>query len=408
MRWTWPLLLLAPSLAWGHAGVPFGRQPFVQDGELVMGGGTTGFVWIEDGVPRWTCEDAFFLQPTFWHPAASGRLLAGTVYGLRASDDLGCSWHDVVKLRDDAFLDLEVDPLDPAHLWLVAGHPGGTQRVYESWDDGLRWSVGLELEGVDLRQIEASDDGGTLFLVGRQRAERDGMIWRSEDGGVHWSDPRVLQGWEAVGLLDVSEDAQRLHLSAVAGEGGFWLLEQDAALAAPPVPIADWYSPPTAAAEVGGVLFLAVGAERLEARQPDGTWAEIPGVPPSCLERIDGVLWACSYPPNHPQYLYSDDLGATWISALDFSDVERRQCPPGTAAEEVCPEVWERIQSLQIQLGDDDDDDATPDDDDTSIFFDDDDSAAAAPPPACGGCVTPGPGGGPWLVLLALCRRRSR
>lgn len=407
--WTLSVLLL-PGLAAAHSGVPFGLQPFVEGGELVMGGGTTGFIHVEEGVPTWSCEDAFFLQPTFWHPASTGRLLAGTPVGLRASLDRGCTWADVTKLGDAAFSDLEVDPTDPTHLWLVSGTQGGVNLVYESRDEGLNWTVLREDEGVDFREIEASDDGAALWLVGRRQDDRFGLVWRSDDGGQSWSEPLVLEGWEAVDLLTVSEDGQRLYLGAVAQEGGFWLVELDASLSAPPQPLSDWYSPPTSGTELGGRLFVSIGAERLMVRAGEGDFEEIPGRPMSCLERIDGVLWGCSFPPNFPQYLYSEDLGATWQVALDFDDVVRRECPAESPGEVICPDVWLRLQALQVQLGDDDDDDVTSDDDDTSIFFDDDDDDDEGSEGGCAGCSDSGGASSAAFALLALplLRRRSR
>lgn len=404
------LILLTPSLVHAHAGVPFGLQPFVVDGALVMGGGTTGFIYVEEGQARWSCEDAFFLQPTFWHPTTDGRLFAGTAFGLRSSSDRGCTWNDVVKLGDAFFSDLEVDPSDPSHLWMTTGTLGATNRVYESRDEGINWTVLREDADIDFREVEASDDGEALFLLGRTAAERFGVLWRSEDGGGTWSAPRVLEGWEAVDLLTTSEDGGTLYLSAVASEGGFWLLEQAADLASPPVPLGDFYSPPTSGTELDGRLYVSIGAERLMVRAGAGEFVEIPDRPLSCLTRIEGTLWACSFPPNHPQYLYSEDGGESWQVALDFEDVQRRTCPADTEAEEVCPEVWERLQALQVQLGDDDDDDVTPDDDDTTLFFDDDDSSVAPDPGGCNGC-----GGSEdhvaWalaLPLLLLARRRSQ
>jgi hypothetical protein len=408
MRWTWALFVLLPTLAWGHAGVPFGLQPYVEDGELVMGGGTTGFIHVEEGVATWTCEDAFFLQPNFWHPTAGGRLLAGTAYGLRGSTDRGCTWSDVTKLGNQFFSSLEVDPADPDRVWLVTGTQGATNTVYRSVDDAVNWEVVREDDTVDFREIRASDDGAALFLVGRRQGDRFGVLWRSDDGGDTWSAPLVLEGWEAVDLLTVSEDGGTLYLSAVAEKGGFWLIEVDAALTTPALGISDWYSPPTSATELDGHLFVSVGSERLMVRGPSSDFVEIPEQPLSCLDRIDGVLWACSFPPNFPQYLFSEDLGETWQTALDFSDVVRRDCPVGTAGADVCPEVWERLQALQIQLGDDDDDDVTPDDDDTTIFFDDDDDDddASSDCNGCGGSADPAQAA--FLLLLPLVRRRSR
>lgn len=411
MHGLWSLLLLfLPGLAQAHAGVPFGLQPFVEAGQLAMAGGTTGFIYFEEGAPVWSCEDAFFLQPTFWHPTSTGRLLAGTALGMRSSLDRGCTWADVPNLDEEAYSDLEVDPANPAHLWLVTGSQGATNRVLESPDDGVTWLTLREDDEVDFREIEASDDGSALWLLGRQQDDRVGVVWRSDDGGLTWSAPLVLEGWEAVDLLTVSEDGQRLFLGAVASEGGFWLLELDAALTSPPVRLADWYSPPTSATELGGRLFVSVGAERLMVRDGAGDFEEIPGRPFSCLERIDGVLWACSFPPNYPQYLFSEDLGASWQVALDFGDVVQRDCPAGSPAAEVCPEVWLRLQALQVQLGDDDDDDVTTGDDDTSIFFDDDDSDGAGNGDSCRGCAgSEGAAAAALTVLwLPLLRRRSR
>lgn len=394
MRAVWKsalLALLVPGAALAHGGIPFGVQPFTEGGELVAAGGTTGFVFVDGPEPVWVCEDGFFLQPTDWLLAPGDRILAATAFGLRLSDDRGCSWSVPKHLNQELVSDLAGDPLDPEHLYAAVATSGGLNGVAHSLDAGASWRMVLDQPGSRFVSVRPEDAGPRLWAVARNEPGGAAAIWSSPDRGETWVGPQVLTGWTDAVLLDVSPDGARLVLTARSPESRFHLVGVPGDGGGDAVDLGEFYAPPTSAAEVGGTLFVGIGAERLM-RQTDDGWVEIPGPPPSCLQRHGEALWACSYPPLHAQYLRSLDGGETWEDVLRFEDVRLAECPADSVTAEICPEVFEMIQAQLIQVPGDDDDDVTADDDDTSIFFADDDDDDE--PPGCD-CA-----GGAALLLL--------
>jgi|GEM_PF-7102635 len=377
-------LLLLPLSASAHNGPPLGLQPFVVDGELVAAGGTSGVVLQEDGVATWACEDAFFLTPSFWHIGADQRILAGTTAGMWESTDLGCNWHDRKSLPPRFWA---ARAAAGPTLWMATADRDRPNGIWRSDDDGQ--TVRRLPLTTEERLVELAEQDGVLFVLA---ASDDGpSLRRSEDGGESFGPALPWPGWSATRLFGVSSDGTRLLMGATSETGRFWYLEQDAALASPPVPVQDFYAPITAAADLAGRRFLVTGLERLWA-QGESEFEIVREDAFSCLKRIDGELWACGVEPDSAIYQRSAD-GVGWTDALAWADIVPRECPADSDYAQLCPDAWERVNSFLVPRTGDDDDDAADDDD------------AVPVEPGCGG-------GQAWLLLAALGigrpRRRAR
>jgi hypothetical protein len=342
----WLLLLLTP--AWAHNGPPMALQPLVDGGELVAAGGSSGVVRL-DGEPSWFCEDAFFLTPTWWH-VADDRVLAGTTAALWESTDGGCNWAHRKHLPQRFWSSVVAEG---DRLWMSTADRALSNAVWFS-DDGGATTTRLPWQ-TDERLLELVRGEGLFVLT--EDADGDWAVRRSDDDGQSWSEAHALTGWRSARLFAVSEDGQRLLMGATSESGAFWFLEQDAALAGPPTPVQDFYAPLTAAADLGGRTFVVTGLERLWADGPGG-FEVLRDLGFSCLERIDGELWACGLEPQSAMVQRSPD-GEQWFDALRFDDIQPIECPADSMYAQECPAAWERLQGF-VQppvTGDDDDDD---------------------------------------------------
>ncbi|MEE2829131.1 MAG: hypothetical protein VX498_08080 [Myxococcota bacterium] len=409
-------LALSPPVS-AHGGAPFGTHPFFEDGVLIGGGTDYGMLLLEDGIPLWTCEEAFEFEPNWWYRAPGSPTLAGTYLGLRWSDDGGCSWQPTDGLLATANASaVAADPLDPLHVFVSTAGSGLDNRVFESTDGGQTFvETGLELESIRLRGLAVSAGGEQLWVLAIREADALPILTRSTDGGSSWSEPHYsLDGWGIAELRGLSEDESTLFLSAQAPGGGFHLLEVDADLASPPLASEqDFSGPLNVVTEHGGALFVVAAWTEHFLRPAGGTaFVERSPGPGYCILRHEGLLWGCGLDPNHPQFSWSSE-GEDWEALIEFDQVVPRNCPKKTRAAQLCPPIWKIIGP---QSGDDDDDSAGPGDDDDS----------ADPPP--NGDGPPGGGGTgscsctktsenasdsiplsllPGLTILLLARRRS-
>jgi photosystem II stability/assembly factor-like uncharacterized protein len=146
--------------------------------------------------------------------------------GVASSRDGGRTWTPLpasAGLPESAYTQVLLDPTSPAgkrRLWATAYGRG----LYRSDDDGRTWA--RKSEGVPgaqpfaWRVARAAD--GTLYLVVARRSERgrigdadDGALYRSTDGGDHWTKLALPAGTNGPnGLAADPRDPRRLYLAA--------------------------------------------------------------------------------------------------------------------------------------------------------------------------------------------------
>jgi len=390
---------LLPTSAMAHGGTLFGTTPLL-DGEEFVGGGTSwGLVLVDDdGIPRWTCEEALGLdlEPTFWARRSDGRILAGTPWGLLSTDDGGCSWAPVQGPLEDALVTAAATHRAvPDRLVVLAGVAGSTQALWTTDDGGETWSPTADpgFDEIALGRIAMAADGLRIRGVGLRIGTTDYVVVGSDDGGATWLTPHELTGWSSPILALFRDEGDVLYLSAFGPSGTPFFIGLDADFTSNSQTLALLESPARTAARLDGSVYLVTDNAGLHVLPP-GQDLELllVGGPSACLQLAGGRLLGCGHEPVLPQFQTSDD-GLAWDSLVAFDDIQERVCPAGSAAAEACPLVWGLLHS-SIDPGDDDDSSDGDDDDDTDRFGDDDDDDG------CGGCDGTGGRGAAGLLLL--------
>lgn len=413
MRLLAPIVILAavalPAPAASHEGPVYGSTPFVQDGVLVGGGTSWGLLLNdEDGTPLWTCVEALdlTLEPPFWARVPSGDVLAGTLEGLRVTDDGGCTWRPspgpLVGLPTTA---VAVDPGDAGRLWVVAG-AAGFQRLFRTEDGAQTWDeVEVDLEGLVVSRLALADGGERVRVAAVREDDLVTVVLGSDDGGGSWLSPAALDGWSNVVLLHLSDDGALLLFTATSGDAPF-LVGLDADLTSGTQTLSALDSPARDATLYGDDILLITEVDGLHRLRIGGELQQLlVGGPTRCVKTVEGLLLGCGDDPLLPQFQLGEDVWS-WVSLIDFEDVQMRDCPDETLAGVVCPLAWDLLQNPVIvddddsAADDDDDDDTTPD----FLADDDDDDGGDCACAAGAGGVT----GGGWLLLLAGLSRRRR
>jgi photosystem II stability/assembly factor-like uncharacterized protein len=132
-------------------------------------------------------------------PSNARHLYLGTTNSwIYESLDGGANWQRLARLAktDDLTLDnIVVDSSDPKTLLVgawVLDHPDG--GLFISHDAGKTWTAVDGMKGQSIRALAQATSDPKLFVVGTLRG-----VYRSEDGGVHWSQISPL------GSMDIHE-----------------------------------------------------------------------------------------------------------------------------------------------------------------------------------------------------------
>lgn len=192
----------------------------VQAGEGVFKSTDSGQTWTRVGL-----EATRHIGKIWVDPGNPDTVLVGAVghfYGPNAqrgvfrSADGGRTWAQTLNLGDDAgVVDLASDPADPKVIiavgwqarvwpWLSYFTPieGPKSGLYKSSDGGVTW-VRLKGEGwpggpLGRTGIAVTRKNGALRIYAAVEAPKAGGLYRSDDGGGHWSrvnDEKAFTGW---------------------------------------------------------------------------------------------------------------------------------------------------------------------------------------------------------------------
>lgn len=222
-------------------------------------GATGGGVWktVDYGQSWKNCSDGFFASPSIGAMAVAAsnpsRLVVGTGSdGLRSnvivgkgvyrSDDAGESWRFIGLPHAGQIGAVLIDPTDEDRLFVAAlGNPFGPnpeRGVYRSTDGGAHWSQVLFIsDTTGVIDLEFAPDNPSVVYASAWRGERkpwtiisggrEGGVYRSTDGGDLW---RRLGNGLPQGLVGKSDlavsaaDPRRLYvlMEAPEGEGGLY------------------------------------------------------------------------------------------------------------------------------------------------------------------------------------------
>jgi hypothetical protein len=389
----------SPSPVHAHGELPAARAVFLDAAGAPTGiGATYGLVLVEDGVPRWTCEETVADLPRWYHRRADGAVLIGTPSGILRTGDGGCSWSRVRSPLDDHHVAaLAADPADARHVFVVTATSGAANGVYESRDDGATWTSRGPDANLFFLSLAVAPGGARLAALGFDATGVTPALLASDDAGVSWAPVPVDWGGASDALLlghDATGDALLAGVrdAPAGGDRGGRLVAIDPATGAVH-DLAAFPGQPTAHARLGADHFVALDRRELWRARADGAYTLVPDGPPRCLvaDPAHGALWACAHLRHGANLLVTRD-GDTWTPALPFTDLAPRACAPGTPGATACPTIWPLLAATWRPAG-----------------------PSPSPSPSLGqGChaaTVPVPAAVPhaaWLLLPILLRRPRR
>jgi len=253
--------LFGKALAWRQIG-PFrgGRVAAVAgipgDAKTYYFGGTGGGVWkTSDAGGTWkNVSDGFFggsigaVAVSAWDPnvvyAGGGEItVRGNVShgdGVWKSTDTGATWKHAGLLDSRHIGRIRIHPKNPDLVYAaVLGHlfgPNPMRGVYRSKDGGATWERVLHVsDEVGAADLAMDPSNPRVLYASTWRVERTPWslesggpgsgLWKSTDGGDHWTDLSTKKGLPAAPLgiigVDVSaSNPQNVYAIVEAGEGG--------------------------------------------------------------------------------------------------------------------------------------------------------------------------------------------
>jgi photosystem II stability/assembly factor-like uncharacterized protein len=221
-------------------------------------GGTGGGVWkTTDGGRTWkNVSDGFFggsigaVAVSEWDPnvvyAGGGEVtVRGNVAhgdGMWKSTDAGRSWKSVGLVDGRQIVRIRIHPKNPDLVYAaVLGHvfgPNGMRGVYRSKDGGDHWdrvlyvndrvgAVDLAMDPTNPRVLYASMWNFKRTPYSLESGGPGSGIWKSTDGGDHWSEltrnPGLPEGTIGINSVAVSpSNPDNLYAIVEAAEGGMF------------------------------------------------------------------------------------------------------------------------------------------------------------------------------------------
>ncbi|MEL6178063.1 MAG: hypothetical protein AAFS10_03875 [Myxococcota bacterium] len=338
---TWGMAASATA----HGQLPLGKRPLLDAQGLLVGGSTSyGLLQItDDGQALWTPEETLGDIPLWTLYTGDGRVVAGTVQGVWATSDWGCSWEPLPEpLGSAASPALARDHENDSHLAVIAAD----RALWESHDRGQTWTdlgIATTIEG----EPEQLFIGAGAWWV--KTAEH--TLWRSTDPGQSWESVALEEAFQRrLSLLSASPSGNTLYLGAAEADmepATVTLLALDAATLAVHVVTRLEGVSISAMAEFqehlwigvdGGKMFRSISAD------PDDGFERVVLAPTVCLDPRPemGRLWGCGRYGNGVHFLSSTD-GLHFDGHVRYSQVCPASCPPDTNGSILTPEIWPEI-----------------------------------------------------------------
>jgi hypothetical protein len=382
--------------------------PGVRD-DLVLVRATFGLLLSDDGGQRFRflCEDAWEFLDGF-DPAvivgSRGSMLVGLQNGLTRSRD-GCAPSRDVDLDGHYVSDLAANPAGT--VVIAAAIPPGARRsrVARSVNGGERFEVlPFVFDDAELTTVEVGDpEGATLYASGAVGDGRAPALWRSDDGGLHWtrSAARFTAG-EELFIAGVHPTRPRVlwvraSREGDAGLGGTTLLRSDdggesfSEVGQTRGPMRGF-----AMRGDGEALWIGGPSDGLLRSDRGGPFRAISDERVECLRWHANTLWACGTFAPGAVMLWRARGDEALAPALRWAEVEPppvQRCAPGTVLREVCPQRWQVVRAV-----------IAPTRPDAGMDAGAVDAGVMPPPPAGCRChvgARPTREGG-WLLALAL------
>lgn len=329
------VLLLLPALAWAHGGQPQARHLHFapQFPDTVFAATDTQGLYIGGprGDYRWLCEDAVapLAGVRFATPIGAGqtRWLVGAEEGLFLTEDRGCGFEATLAepLAGNRAVAADRHPERPDEVLVATDGFGRPNDVWRSVDGGAHWTpAGLEVIGALTGLLRSEADPDVVYVSHVAGAGR------STDGGQSFS--RIKLGPagtdvapEAFVLLAAPASDRDLVFAAAERLGGTLLMRSaDGGQTWRTVATIHDFPLTVAfdAAGRAGLLTTPIEAQAWRTDDAGETWR--PGPTPvarlGCLTRQPGTdrLWGCTNVFfGGPWALgHSDDFGRTWTPAL--------------------------------------------------------------------------------------------
>ena len=130
-----------------------------------------------------------------------GTVIGGTFHGIATTFDHGCNWSNGASTADKFYIDLAVQPTDPARAIAIDGSGRGdggfTNQVWRTTDSARTWTAlgaGLDPDLIVLT-LDAAPSAPSRIYVTAVRTRvgdggaplREGVLLRSENDGVSFS-----------------------------------------------------------------------------------------------------------------------------------------------------------------------------------------------------------------------------
>jgi hypothetical protein len=387
------LLLLIPSLALAHGGLPVSLS-VLRQGETMYVPVFFWGLWIgpDSGPWKWICEEEINDNRTRHYALTTdGAFFATDAKGLTRSIDNGCTWMPVTgEIATLRLSDVAADPSDGMTAWATSddvmdsadGGQSSNNALFVTHDHGDTFSRVASLDGTDRRFQSIKLSGTTIYVTsGGLHAPFGTAVEASPDGGMTWQHHPInfnvtgsvpyASEIMAIDPRDANTVYIRVFVTATGFDGGALPLQVLLRSSDGGATVTELYrlvgeTSPSGNATYGidgvavdatrGRVYVATVKGLMMA--PDGATSLTPtgGLSQAqCVEVHGDKIYACgsNYGPDFKALARSDDGAQTFTQVLSYQNtVGPIDCPAGTPVGDKCPLYWQMYaDQLGINMG---------------------------------------------------------